>query len=368
MPRPVLTAVTDHLRLEAEIGGYEAAIQASGRIEDAYRAVAALVGASPRNIAFAEHATAAFVAALSSVRLRAGDRVLVTRADYVSNHLQLLSLADRFGVEVIVAPDAPEGGVDVTALDALVHRRRPKLVTATHVPTSSGLVQDVAAIGRVCRARDVLYLVDACQSVGQMPLDAKDIGCDFLSATARKFMRGPRGVGFLYASDRVLDTELHPLFIDLRGSTWVAPDQYQPQADARRFETWEFSWGLALGMGEAARYALALGLGPVRDRAWRLAASLRDLLGRVDGIRVLDLGRELSAIVSVAVEGWCPKALATELRELGVNVTGQGREDALFDYDGKGVDGALRLSPHYYNTEEELETAVELLKSVRGMG
>ena len=187
--------------------------------------------------------------------------VLTTRSDYVSNQIQYLALAERFGVEVVRAPDAPEGGVDLHAMEGLIHRRRPRLVAVTHVPTNSGLVQDVAAIGRMCRARDILYLVDACQSVGQMPVVPEEIGCDFLSATARKFLRGsarrglPLGVG-----PGARRRGLEPLFPDLRGADWIDADLYQPAPDARRFETWEFAWALVLGTGAAARHASALGI------------------------------------------------------------------------------------------------------------
>ena len=194
MPAPIVDAITTHLDLEASIGGYEAELEAAAEIGAAYENVAGLLGTSGSNIAFSEHATASFVAALSAVRFSAGDVVLTTRNDYVSNQIQYLALADRFGVEVLRAPDAPEGGVDLAAIEGLIHRRRPRLVAVTHIPTNSGLVQDVTAIGAMCRARDILYLVDGCQSVGQMPVDVEAIGCDFFSATARKYLRGPRGL------------------------------------------------------------------------------------------------------------------------------------------------------------------------------
>ena len=196
MPGPVVDAITAQLDLEASIGGYEAESESSTEIAAAYEDVAKLLGTSASNIAFSQHATASFVAALSAVRFSAGDVVLTTRNDYVSNQIQYLALADRFGVEVVRAPDAPEGGVDLGAIEGLIHRRRPRLVAVTHIPTSSGLVQDVMAIGAMCRAREILYLVDGCQSVGQMPVDVEAMGCDFFSATARKYLRGPRGAGF----------------------------------------------------------------------------------------------------------------------------------------------------------------------------
>ena len=364
MPGPVVGAIRAHLDLEASIGGYEAESEASTEIAAAYEDVAELLGTSSSNIAFSEHATAAFVAALSAVRFEAGDVVLTTRTDYVSNQIQYLALADRFGVEVVRAPDAPEGGVDLGAMEQLIHRRRPRLVAVTHIPSNSGLVQDVTTIGAMCRAKEILYLVDGCQSVGQMPVDVEAIACDFFSATARKFLRGPRGAGFLYVSDRALEAGLEPLFPDLRGADWVAPDLYQPAPDAKRFETWEFFWGLVRATGIAARYATDLGLDAIRDRSWGLADQLRSLLDSTEGVHRLDRGVELCAIVTASVEGWRPQDLVRELRTRGINTTGQGGVDAVIDYDAKGVDGSLRISPHYFNTEEELATLIGALEEL----
>lgn len=364
MPEPVLAAVRDHLDLESRIGGYEAAAEAAPLIARAYAAVADLLGTSPGNVAFTEHATAAFVQALSSVPLQRGDVVLTTRHDYVSNQIQYLSLAERFGVEVVRAPDAPEGGVDLQAMEELIHRRRPRLVAVTHVPTNSGLVQDVATIGGFCRARDILYLVDACQSVGQMPVHPEAVGCDFLSATSRKYLRGPRGAGFLWVSDRALDAGLSPLFPDLRGADWVDGDLFQPAPDARRFETWEFAWALVLGTGEAARYAARVGLDAVRERTAALAADLRGRLADLRGVRVLDRGPELCAIVTASVEGHEPADLVQALRARGINTSSQTRLDAVLDYDDKKVGGSLRVSPHYFNTEADLATLIGALEEI----
>jgi len=365
MPTPVLEAVQAHLLFEARIGGYEAADARHDQVEQAREAVGALIGApAPANVAFSEHATAAFAAALSSVPFKPGDTLVTTRNDYVSNHLMYLSLERRLGIRVLRAPDAPEGGVEVSALEELVHRHRPRLVAVTHVPTSSGLVQDVEAVGEVCRRRDVLYLVDACQSVGQMPVDVARMGCDFLSATARKFLRGPRGAGFLYVSDNALDQGLEPLFIDLRGADWTLEELYQPAPDATRFETWEFAYALVLGLGAAARYALDVGLDVARERAWGLAARLRAGLGEVPGVRVLDRGATLSAIVTMDVAGHDPASLVDALRERGINTSALTRSSAVLDLDDKGVEGALRASPHYYNTEDEVDALVGAIREL----
>ncbi len=368
MPRSVLEAAVGHLRLEAEIGGYEAAAQRREGIAGAYESVGRLVGAPAANIAFMENATAAFSAALSSIPFRSGDCLVTTRNDYVSNQIAYLSLESRFGVEILRAPDLPEGGVDVLAMEELIHRRRPRLVAMTHVPTSSGLVQPVEAVGRECRKRDIPFLVDACQSVGQLPVDVGRIECDFLSATARKFLRGPRGAGFLFVSDRVLERGLEPLFPDLRGADWVDADLYQPAGDARRFENWEFAYALVLATGEAARYALEVGLEAIESRCRALAGHARERLRAMDGIRVLDRGAELCAIVSVAVEGWDASALVRELGRRRINTSATERAYAVLDFDDKGVESTLRVSPHYYNTVAEVDALVDALAELTGPG
>jgi selenocysteine lyase/cysteine desulfurase len=246
----------------------------------------------------------------------------------------------------------------------LIRRHRPRLVCVTHIPTNSGVVQDVRAIGSMCRDADVLYLVDACQSIGQLPVNALDLECDFLSASARKFLRGPRGAGFLYLSDRVLDQGLEPLFIDMRGADWIAEGRYRAVPDARRFENWEFAWALVLATGEAARYAMTVGVEPISRRVIGLARRVREQLGSIDQVRVLDRGRELCGIVSAAIEGRDPGELVTALRNRGINTSAQVREYALLDYDAKHVTASLRISPHYYNTEQEIDQALSVLRDL----
>jgi selenocysteine lyase/cysteine desulfurase len=364
MPVPVIRALHDHVDLESRIGGYEAEDLRAPEIGESYRSVANLLGTHAHNVAFTENATVSNLQAISSIPLVTGDLILTTRNDYASNQIQFLSLQRRLGVRVLRAPDDAAGGVDVQAMADLIRRQRPKLVCVTHVPTNSGLVQDVNTIGAVCRDAEVLYLVDACQSVGQMPVDVRRIQCDFLSASTRKYLRGPRGCGFLYVSDRVLDRGLAPLFIDMRGADWIAEDRYREASDATRFENWEFAWALVLATGAAARYATTLGLEAIQARVGALAQRLRESLGTVDRVRVLDRGRELSGTVSIATNGANPPALVAALRERRINVTAQSRVSAVIDYDDKGVSASLRISPHYYNTEDEIDQAVAAIREL----
>ena len=363
MPQLVIDAIVDHIRLEAEIGGYEAADARADAIADGYQALADIVGARPENIAVVGSATAGFIQALSSFDFVPGDVIVTTRCDYTSNQIQYLALAKRLGVEIAHADDLPEGGVDAQSVRELIATRRPRLVAASWIPTNSGLVQDVEAVGEVCEAAGVPYVVDACQAVGQMPIDVARLKCDYLSATARKFMRGPRGIGFMFASDRALARGDHPLFVDMRGARWAAADVYEVNATARRYEDWEFPYALVLGQATAARYALEVGIDRAQVRAWGLAERLREALGAIAGVRVLDRGSTRCAIVTMAAEGRHADTIVRALKERRINAVSSLREYGIFDFDAKRVETAVRLSPHYYNTEDEVDAAVSAIRA-----
>lgn len=361
MPTPVIETITSYLELESTLGGYEAQHQQQDAIASAYESVANLIGARARNIAFTENATASFMQALSAIPFQAGETILTTRNDYASNQIQFLSLQKRLGIQVIHAPDQTHGGVDVSAMAKLMDQHNPRLVCVTHVPTNSGLQQNVEAVGEACRERGILYLVDACQSVGQLPVNVASMKCDFLSATARKFLRGPRGSGFLYVSDRVLKQGMEPLFIDMRGASWTDVDSYRPIDSAKRFENWEFPWCLVLGTGVAAAYAMDIGPDNIQRRVSGLVRQLREELSTLKGVTVLGGNDEECGIVTASFRDHDPYEIVLDLRKLGINVSAQGREYAVMDYAQKGVDAALRISPHYYNTEKEIDEVVAAL-------
>jgi len=369
MPASVRDIMIEHLRLEADVGGYEAADLRTAEIAQGYENIASLLNAASRNVAVVANATAGFIQALSSFELAPGDVIVTSRCDYTSNQIQYLALKQRRGIVVRHAADHPEGGIDPQSLREIFRRERCRLAAITWIPTNSGLVQDVEGVGRVCSEFCVPYLIDACQAVGQIPIDVKRLRCDYLSATARKFLRGPRGVGFLYASDAALERGDYPLFIDMRGARWVEPDRIEIEPSAQRYEDWEFPYALVLGQAEAARYASQVGIDVARDRAKDLASRARDGLNAIDGVRTLDRGRSPCAIVTVAIDGWRADDAVAALREVGINTSASLREYAVYDFDKKGVTSAVRISPHYYNSEEEIDqltvAVAELVASKR---
>jgi len=364
MPKPVIDTIHDHLLLESQIGGYEAADAVSEDIQRAYDAVADLIGCGHRNIAMVENATVATSQALSAFDFTRGDTIITTNVDYSSNQIMLLNLSKRFGVTIIRAKDLPSGGVDPASVRRLIQRHRPKVMVMSWIPTNSGMVQDAASVGSICEEEDVPLLLDACQAVGQIPVDVKDIKCDFLAATSRKFLRGPRGMGFLYVSDRVLERGVSPLFPDTHGARWTGPDTFLLQEGAKRFENWEFPYALLLGMGRAAEYANQIGMEMISQRALELGDYAREKLNDLPGVRLLDYGKLRCAIVSAAFDGVEPDILVQKLRERNINTSSASRTAGVIDMDAKHVDSVLRISPHYYNTRDEIDQVAEELRNL----
>jgi cysteine desulfurase / selenocysteine lyase len=362
-PRQVVDAVVEHLQREAEIGGYEAAAERKDRWEHTYDALALLLGADRDEIAVVENATRAWDMAFYAFAFQPGDRILTGRAEYASNWIALKHVTDRTGASIEVVPDDESGQIDVAALERLLDER-VKLVSLVHVPTQSGLVNPAAAVGRVTRAAGVPLLLDACQSIGQLPVDVNEIGCDILSGTGRKFLRGPRGTGFLYVRRELIE-RLEPPLLDMHAAEWQPDGSYRIRADARRFENWETYYAGKVGLGVAVDYALAVGVEDGWERIQALASRLRAELAELPGVTVLDRGAVLGATVTFTVADLPAAEVQRRLAAERINVSVMDAASARLDFDPRGLEEAVRSSVHYYNSDEEIDVLVDAVRGAR---
>ena len=360
-PRAVTDAVIAHLRREEAVGGYEAEADQRALLEDTYDACADLVGASRDEIALVESATSAWQMAFHSIPFEDGDHIVTCVAEYASNYLAYLRLAQRLRVVIDIVPDDEHGQIDVERAAAMV-TERTRLISITHVPTNGGLVNPAEALGAIARERGITYLLDACQTVGQIPIDVGAIGCDFLSFTGRKYLRGPRGTGALYARARTGDGE--PALIDLHSATWTSRSSYSLRPDARRFENYESNIAARIGLGVAVRYALGVGVEASWVRIQQLATRLRRRLDAIDGVTVRDKGVLQCGIVTFDIGGVEPARVKSMLahNQVAVNVT--HREFTLLDMVQRDIDSMVRASVHYFNTDDEIDRTADLVASI----
>ena len=364
MPQPVLDATVDHLNLEAQIGGYEAADQQEAQIERFYSAAAELLNCDPDEIAFIENATRAWDMAFYAIPFQLGDRILTARAEYASNVIAFLQMAEQRGVSVEVIPSEETGELSVSALREMMDEH-VKLIAMTHVPTNGGLVNPAAEVGQVAQEAGVLYLLDACQSVGQMPVDVQAIGCDMLSTTGRKYLRGPRGTGFLYVRREVIPV-LEPPMLDLHAAQWTAPDQFITRDDARRFENWETNYAGKVGLTTALEYAMGWGLDAIYARVRELASSLRACLRDIPGVTVTDIGTEQCGIVTFMVAGHPASDIQQTLSRQAIHVTTSSTSSTRFDMEARGLTLIVRASVHYYNDEAEIARFCAAIREIVG--
>lgn len=357
-PRCVTDAVIAHLEREATVGGYRAASEAAPQLERFYDEAAAATGAAREGIAFFESATRAWQAVVAALRLGPGDRVLLHRTTYASNALAFLQL-ERRGVVLELVGSTDTGEIDTAQLREALERPA-QLVALTHVPTGSGLIQPAAEVGALARAYGVPFLLDACQSLGQVPVDLRAIGADFLTSTGRKYLRGPRGTGLLAMDTRWLD-RLEPAMVDLYGATWTGDRAYALRPDARRFEAFERSFAGQIGLGVALGYGNGLGWAALSDRIGFLGEALRARLAGVDRVAVRDDGLRRGGIVTLTVEGADLRALHGRLRARDIHTSVSHASSSLLHHAARGVEATLRASVHALNTEAELDAFVQAL-------
>lgn len=364
MPATVAKSITDYIRLEEKYGGYDVAKMKSVEIIEFYTEIGKLLNCQAKNIAFMYNATDAYSKALSAIPFREGDCILTTNDDYISNQIAFISLQKRFGIKIVRAKNLPDGNIDFDDFEQLAKTCQPKLVSLTHIPTNSGLIQNAEKVGEICQQENIWYLLDACQAVGQIAVDVQKIKCDFLSATGRKFLRGPRGTGFLYISDRVINEKLEPLFIDMQGARWTQFENYEVEMSGKRFEEWEFSYASLIGLKEAVRYVNSIGIREIQARNTELANKLRTELSQIPNTKVLDKGTNLGSIITVHVAGIELAKLCDLLSQHKIIHSVSHKEYALIDFTKKGVDWAIRLSPHYFNTMDEIENTIKVFSKI----
>lgn len=365
--RSVLDAVISHLQREALQGPVEAGNSAAAAVDDVYAAAGALLNCRPHEVAIAESGSRAWSAAFNHFafgngHFRPGDRILTSASEWAGNYIALLDAARAAGASVDLIPTDTDGAPALDALQDMIDDR-VRLIALTHVAANGGLVNPVAEVGAIARAAGIPFLLDAAQSIGQMPVDVEAIGCDILTAPGRKFLRAPRGTGLIYVRQSLLE-KMRPVMIDNSCSEMTTDGRITFARDARMLETNENARALRIGLGISIRYALALGLGAIEARITALASYLRGQLATVDRVVLRDQGRRQCGIVSFTIDGLIPLAVRDHLYSQQINVSVSGAAYTPIDMQARGLSAVLRASVHVYNTEDEIDAVCAVLRDM----
>jgi cysteine desulfurase/selenocysteine lyase len=363
-PAPARAAMLGHLAREAEVGGYEAAADATDALGAVPAAVAPLFGPTvdADEVAIAESATRAWETALwtlaETFRYGPGDRVLLDRFTYGTTYTMVERLRVARGVSVEVVSSNDDGTVDVNQLARLLDSAT-RLVAITHMPTHLGTRTDVAAVGRVLQGTGVVFALDVAQTLGQMPIDVKAIGSQVAFAPGRKFLRAPRGTGLLYVDADLAET-LVPVNPGFGVVGPVAPGRFTWPSAARRFDSFEYGHAARLGLGEAARYATAIGLDRIEQLVAARSRDVTDVLAGIEGVRLL-APPDAVGIISFQHDEHAPADVQARLADAGVNVWVNPPAGAPFDARARPVLPSVRVSPHYCTDAVDLAALGEAL-------
>jgi cysteine desulfurase/selenocysteine lyase len=361
-PDVVVETVINYLKEEATAGGYETEFKYKDQLDDTYNLIARLINADASEIALVENASFAWGLAYNGIDFKKDDEVITSEMEYVTNLIGFINLQKTIGIIIKVIPNDEHGNFSFQEFEDAISPKT-KLIAITHIASTTGGMMPIVEIGKIARKHHILYLVDACQSVGQVPIDVKEIGCDMLSVTGRKYLRGPRGTGFLYIRNEIQD-ELKLLFIDGFTAQSVSQNDFKPRNDARRFELYEKNRALTLGLGKAVEYVLNIGIDRIWQRIQYLAVLTRKQLAAIDGVTVHDMGEQQCGIVTFTVNGMDSALIKSKLAEKHINVSVGVAKSTLIYMEKNHLSSVVRASVHYYNTEEEIQLMCDVLVAI----
>ncbi len=308
---------------------------------------ACLIGAHESQIAFLKNTTDGLIAVALGVDWRPGDNVVIARGEFPANVYPWLNLADR-GVSVRWVPEV-NGCLRVEDFDSAINART-SVLSVSSVEFFSGFRNDLAALGSLCRERDILFVVDGIQSVGALQIDVGALGIDCLAADGHKWLMGPEGCALFYTSPRAL-AQLRVAglgWASVRTSHDFLNYETELHVDARRFETGSHNTAGIAGLKAAIDLLLDIGMDTVEARVLHLARQLADGVA-ARGYQLLGSRRpdEVSGIVAFRAEDISSQEIARSLTAASVQFTERA--------------GTVRLSPHVYNTEAEIDLVLDAL-------
>lgn len=365
-PNPVIEAMLEYYReYSANIGRglHRATKRATEAFESSREKVAKTIGAKPDEIAYTKNATEALNLVARGLDWEKGDKVIATIFEHHSNLIPWQKLEEEIGIELEIVHENSDCIVEPSAIEEAIDERT-RLVTIPHVSNAFGTRQPVEEVGEIAEENDILFSVDAAQAVGHMPVDVGEIGCDFLAAPGHKGLLGPQGTGFLYIREDRLD-RVEPLLYG--GGIVEAAEEHESDLvePPQIFDAGTPNIPGVIGLGRAAEYVLGIGLEEIEERERKLVDRMLDI-GDCDEIEVYGPGSAegFGGAASFNLKGMDHHEVSSVLDEVENIATRSGHHCAMPAMSHLGLDGNVRASVHYYNTEEDVGRFAEVLVEI----
>ncbi len=340
------------------------AIEANAQVKKAIESVARLIKVQPEEVsAYPKNTTEAIAMVIQGLPFEEGDEIIGTNIDHLASYLPILRLMRQRGIVFKLIKADPHGWVDVEEYKKLI-TRKTKLIILCHASNIYGTILDAAAVCGLARQNGVLTMVDAAQTAGRMPIDAGEIGCDFLNFCGRKHLCGPQGTAALYARRELIET-LDPVVIGAGAAKLVSDFEYQLYPGMKRYEAGILNTSGVIGLGVAIDYWQEIGMETVRRHCADMQEYLFQSLEELGCIVYGPKQREIQAgVISFRIKGLDPDFLVKELdNNHKIIVRSSSLGSAVFKE--LGVEKVNRLAPHYYTTKDDADQLIRAIKRIR---
>lgn len=364
-----LNAMIDYYQYEQKVGAYQAAKDKKDIIDMFYTNVAKLINADDvGEIAFVDNASRGWNLAIRGIELSKNDVIVTLSTEFGTNLITIYDHAMKSGASVRVIPCTDKGKVDIQLLEKVLSEYRGvKVIAISHAVAHGSIVNPVEQIGVLARKYGALYIVDACQSVGQITVDVKEIDCDVLVASGRKWLCGPRGTGFMYIRNK---TNIRPTQLDLASADLILNDDYSVtgvkiRQDAKRFEIWERNIASQIGLATAIDIILNVGLDEISRKIKCFSTEIRNAISKNPKLILIGSEESSSGIVGfITKKSDVEKSILDSFVKNGLTISTMSDWDCPLDFPKNGVKTIFRLSPHYYTNIETIELARKIILSI----
>jgi cysteine desulfurase / selenocysteine lyase len=359
--------IINYLKLEREIGAYHAAAKSKTLSDNFYINAAKLINAnSPSEIAYMDSASRGWNMIVYGTPLKKGDTILTLSSEFGTNLITLFNYAKLNDFKVCVIKCDINGSFLIEEIENKL-KEGAKLIAISHAVAHGSIINPVEEIGKLAKKYGAYYIVDGCQTVGQIKVDVQSIQCDAYMTTGRKWLCGPRGTGFLYvkSSSQMRTTQLDLASADLIFDDNLNLIRIEVRNDAKQFELWEKSFANLLGLSSAIEECLESKIEVISVKIQELSNKLRFAASSNENIKLIGKTISLSGILGFYLDDYSKESyVQNEFDKFDLRISTMSDWDCPMHFPKNGANKIFRLSPHFYTDNDTIEKACEIISKI----